>query len=184
MTLSRSISDSLESSEESLFRTFVTNIISLQKQLYVQFRTYRVFRERLLTAVNLPEIQVALRDIIPCTSRTSGQQDLNQLSGNKNMAGSTSACLSHIEEEGSGAPHLLGKMFGGDASGTSNPPWKTFITERSRTQGGRGGGLPLSKQLSPEWMRGVKRCFVSCLDHMPNDLHAREEVTAAITKLK
>lgn len=65
MALSRSLAESPGESKVSvfrIFRMFVAKLMSLQKQLDIQYHTDAFLRDRLLTAVVIPAIQWALRD--------------------------------------------------------------------------------------------------------------------------
>lgn len=89
------MSDRPDSSEVSVFRPFVSKLMSLQKKLDLQNHTDSFLRDRILTAVDLPAIQVAFRDRMLRTSQQAVSRISNQLSDEKNKAGSTSSCLSH-----------------------------------------------------------------------------------------
>lgn len=181
MTLSNYMAKSPKESEVSVFRTFVAKLMSLQKQLDPSYHDDSFLRDRLLTAVDLPAVQVTLRDRMPRSSQQAVNRIANQLCDRPRSAGSIAACATLDDSDGEAnaeANYSLGKVYGGEAKGVPKKPWKAKRNGRPyRSRHPR-------KRLSPDWIRGVKGCFVCGQDHRASTRHSREEVTSAINKLK
>lgn len=62
MTLKKFMAENPTQSETSTLRTFVSKLISLQKQLDRPYNFDSFLEYRLLTAVDMPAIQLTLRD--------------------------------------------------------------------------------------------------------------------------
>lgn len=75
MRLSTEIGKEPDESEVTVFHKFVSDLISLQKQLDVSYHDDRFLRDRLLAAVDLPSVQATLRDRITRNS----QQAINSI---------------------------------------------------------------------------------------------------------
>ena len=170
MTLSKAMSNAPEESEVTVFRQFVSKLMSLQHQLDPTYHSDNFLRDRLLTAVDIPAIQATLRDRMPRTSQQAVNRVANQLCDQSRSAGSNSACF--IDEKSS-ANYTLGRSYGGDAKRETKKPWHNNKNP--------GGG---KRRLCPAWMRGVKGCFVCGEDHNANTRHSKDEVTKAVNKLK
>lgn len=93
MTLSKSMTESPTQSEEEVFRNFVAKIMSLQMQLNSKYHMYTFLRDRLLTAVDISAIQIALRDRLSRTSNQDVNRLADQLAHNTQSAGSISVCV-------------------------------------------------------------------------------------------
>lgn len=74
MSLIEEMSEYPEKSDLKFFRKSVSNLMSLQYQLDITYRTDQFLRDRLLTSVNIPAIQSTLQDRLSGTS----QQDINR----------------------------------------------------------------------------------------------------------
>lgn len=160
-----------DASEVAIFRKFVLDLILLQNQLDKTYHADKFLRDRLLTSIDIPAIQNSLCDRLP----RNIQQAINcvavQLSDRVKTAGIEAACVSEDIEE---ANYSLGKTNGGEAKGPVKKPFK-----------GRGSlGRAPGRRLNSNWMRGVRGCFVCGQDHRANTRYSRDEVTAAINKLK
>lgn len=70
-------SKSPDRSQMYVFLGFVTELISLQKQLYVSYPGDRYFRGQILTTVGLPNVHTALFDMIPGTSEIAIYRSAN-----------------------------------------------------------------------------------------------------------
>lgn len=82
--------------------------------------------------------------------------------------------------------YSLGRTFGGGAKRKTKRPFKggrpgAKYSGQGQSNSDRRYG---NGQLRSSWMKGVKGCFVCGKDHLANSRHSREEVTAAIEKLK
>lgn len=98
MTLSEEMSRNPGESEVVVFRKFVSRLMSLQKELRPNYHSDDILRDRLLTALNIPSIQVTLRDRIPRTSQQAVNRVANQLSDKPRSAGSSLAMVSQEED--------------------------------------------------------------------------------------
>lgn len=125
--------------------------------------------------MDIPTIQNTLKDRLPRTSHQLINRVATQLSERKESAGSTITCLSNSDNNinTDSVNYSLGKQYGGDAKPQMKKPWKT---NQSTTR--------TYRRLCPQWMRGVKGCFVCGENHRANTRHPPHEVTAAIEKLK
>lgn len=183
MQLSDKMSKAPHESEVSVFRNFVARLMSLQKQLHPNYHSDEFIRDRLLTTVDIPSIQVTLRDRVPRSIHRAVNRIANQLSDKPKTVGSTATFLTEPEEQDDDETfYSLGKTYGGDAQRPVTKSWEkvNYHRRKGQTQGGRKN----EKRLSPYWMRGIKGCFVCGKDHRANTRHPREEVIEAINRLK
>ena len=187
MKLSEAMNEDPKESEATVFRNFTASLMSLQNQLDDTYHDDKFLRDRLLTAVDIPSIQSSLRDRLPRTSQQAINRVAIQLSDRKRSAGSNAACTVEDNE----TFYSLGKTYGGEAIKDTKKPWSNRShtktpNHRDNKYNNRPGNKPgwRGRRLSSEWMRGVKGCFVCGQDHMANNRHSREEVTAAINRLK
>lgn len=65
MSLTQSMQRDPNSSEAAVFRTFVARLMGIKKQLEVPYHGDIYSSDRLLTVVDVPEIQESLRDRLP-----------------------------------------------------------------------------------------------------------------------
>lgn len=93
MTLSKSMAQDPGLSEVSVFQSLVTKMMSLHKQLYTQYHTDTLLSDRLVKAVDIPEIHTTLLDGLPRASHQAVNRIANQLSNNETPAGSRYACF-------------------------------------------------------------------------------------------
>lgn len=184
MLLTEAMAEEPDESEVTIFRKFVAKLTSLQNQLDPTYQTDQFLRDRLLTAVDIPSIQSTLRDRLPRTSQQTINRVANQLSDKKKTAGSNSVCMTSAYTNVPYKTHdpyenhvhySLGKTYGGDARNATKKPWSNRPSRPNNSDG---------RRINSGWMRGVKGCFVCGGNHRANTRHKREEVTAAITKLK
>lgn len=68
MSLTKTMEDRPGESQMSLFRSFAARLMSLQHQLQKDYHTDKYLRDRLMSAVEIPDIQNTLRDRTPRTS--------------------------------------------------------------------------------------------------------------------
>lgn len=76
MKLWTALTGELEELEVTVFRKFIARLMSLQKQLDSFYHEDLYLSHRLLTAIDIPHIQAALRARLP----RNNQQDTNRLS--------------------------------------------------------------------------------------------------------
>lgn len=93
MKINKSMYEKPSLPEVLVFRTFGARLISLQKKVNRKYHTDGFLRDLFLTAVEVPAIQVSLRDHIPRSSNQALNRVANQLSDKINSAGSASAFL-------------------------------------------------------------------------------------------
>lgn len=148
----------------AVFRKLVAKLMSLQHQLDPTYHTDQVLRDRLMTDVYLPKIQSTLRYRIPRPTHQAVNRIANQLCDKEYSAGSTSPCI--LEETSNTTQdeelYSLSKTYGGDAKRITKRPWIKKDKYRG-TLNTRG-----FKLLIPNWMKGIKGCFVCGKDHMAN----------------
>lgn len=173
MSLSEAMLEEPNEAEVTVLRTFVVNLMSLQNRLDESYHTDQFLRDLILTDVNIPSIQSALRDRLPTTIQEAANRIANQFSEKKKSAGSNLVCLARDYE----AMYSLGKTYGGDERRNTKTPWANIRGRHTQKDTPR-------RRLSPEWMEGVKGGFVCGEDHRESSRHKKEEVTAAINKLK
>lgn len=119
MSLSRDMEGCPNESEISVFRAFISRVMSLQHQLHDEYHSDIQLRDRLLTAVDIPTIRDTLRDKRPRTSHQLIHLVPNRLSTNKKTAGTISAHLAtrqQVFEEDSlcDIMYSLGQFYGGN----------------------------------------------------------------------
>lgn len=88
MKLTESMLQNREESEVEVIRRFVARLMNLQKQLDTSFHGDRYFRYRLLNAVDIANIQEALRDKMPGSSQLEVNRIENRLWNKSSSAGS------------------------------------------------------------------------------------------------
>lgn len=147
MTLSKAMSQSPHESDVSVFRTFVTKLMTLQKQLDTPYHTVGFLRDRRLIVVDPPAIHGSFRDRMPRSSQQAVHRISNQLSDEVKSSGSACACVAHLEDEESDAVcpevmYALCKTFGGNARQNHKTPWATSSNFRGRGNISSRGGKP------------------------------------------
>ena len=85
MSLSEAIRDNPDESEVSTFRSFVDKLMSLQHQLHKDYHTDRYLRDRLMTAVDIKEINDSLKDRVPRNAHQLFNRVANRLSSRKSQ---------------------------------------------------------------------------------------------------
>lgn len=93
MSLSSAMEKKPEESEVSLFRTFVSNLMSLHNQLYLEYHSDLHLRDRLFNAVNPPSIKDSIKYRTPRTAHQPINRVSNRLSINPRTARSVSALV-------------------------------------------------------------------------------------------
>lgn len=127
MKLSKALAEIIAEAEVSVFRTFTTLLMSLQKQLSFQYHTKHFLRDTMLTAVDIPAMQTKLLDRTPRSSHQAVNRNINHLCDKPHSAGSSTACTIHEEnddDDKEAIHYSLGKTFGGDARRTPKLPWR------------------------------------------------------------
>lgn len=176
-----------EASELSGFRKFVACLMSLQKQLHSNYHNDEFLRDRLqTTAVDIPAIQVTLRDRIPHTSQQADNMISKQLSDKEKSAGSPAIFLS---ESSDGQPegeelYSLGSSYGVYSRRKVKHPWKKGASFQRRPEKPRHTGTNAGRRIGPHWMKGIKWCFLWGRYHVENEKHPRKEVSKSINRLK
>lgn len=87
MSLSQEMDTKPESGEVDVFRDFVKRLRSLQKQLETRYHGDQFLRHRLLTAVDILNIKIALNDCMPRTSQEVTNRTTSKLSYKPMTAG-------------------------------------------------------------------------------------------------
>lgn len=183
VSLSLELRKNPNKSEVEVFNAVIAKLTGFQKQLDADYQRDRYLRDRLLTAIDIPSLQDPLRDRLPRTAQQAIQRTIRRLSDKPKTAGTLIAHVATPETdpaEKEEQPHdceahySLGQKYGGQAQ----KPMKTYGPKHA-DRSNRGG-----RRLKSGWMRGVKGCFVCGRNHLANDKHPREEVTAAIRRLK
>lgn len=85
--LAEKVSNNPDTSEVEILRRFVARLMSLQKQLTRVITTTKFLRDPLMTAVDIPSVQVVLRDRIICTTQQLANRIANFLSDIPKTAG-------------------------------------------------------------------------------------------------
>ena len=116
---------------------------------------------------------------MPKKSHEAVNRVANQLCDQDKSAGSNISCVVDEEPEPFEANYSLGKTYGGSAKREIKPPWRN-----RPNNGNRPNYQPRGRRLCPDWMKGVKGCFVCGQDHRANTRHSNEEVKKAIDRLK
>lgn len=80
-------------SEVAVFRWFVARFITLQKQIYSKYQGDGYLVDRLLTTVDIPEIQASLKDRMPRNAQTAIHRISTQLSAKPRTVGEVSVQL-------------------------------------------------------------------------------------------
>lgn len=183
MSLTKAMTDEPEESEVEIFRKFVAKMISLQKQLDDVYHADHFLRDRLLTAVDIPKIQLTLRDRMPRNSQNAIQRVANQLSDKLRSAGTNIVCSAEDDStDQTKILYSLGKTFGGDAKTQPKNPWPSK-SRRYYNKDEERRRRP-HRQLNSAWWKGVKGCFVCGKDHLARTRHGKDEITKAIDKLR
>lgn len=179
MRLSTELADVPNKSQSEVFLEFVAELTRLQKQMDTTYHPDRFLRDhQLFTSVYVPEIQILLRDRIPWASEAAMICVAERLSGNKKTVGTSSAYIAKNEiigdqtrcddEEKENDPRVLytlGQTYRGDAKRTMRTPWKMGQMA--------GDGR---KRTSPEWLQGLKGCFVCGRENMARYKHPQDQI--------
>lgn len=83
MSLTWSMEDRPDESQKTGFRSFAAHLVSLQNKLEKGYHTDRYLRDRLMSAVDIPEMQNALRDGVTPTSHPIINRVANRMSTRK-----------------------------------------------------------------------------------------------------
>ena len=198
LSLTTAIREKPEESEVTIFRSFVDKLMSLQYQLHEDYHTDRYLRDRLMTAVDIPSINESLKDRVPRNAQQLVNRVANRLSGRKNSSSSTdqgyiAQGMNHdkmgdMKDE---AMYSIGQSYGGEAKrpvkrygGRSNQGQYQQPNTYRKHQGNSSYQQNRNRRFSSNWLRGIKGCFVCRKDPFAREKHSREEITAAIEKLK
>lgn len=123
------------SSEMEVFLNFTAILSNLQKQLDTPYHADRYFSYQLLTAVDMPDIQAILRDLLPRTSEQSIARIANRMSEKNKTAGSDSSSSRAFNVESSDVTadtddenevnYTLVQSYSSEAKKTVQPAWKS-----------------------------------------------------------
>lgn len=97
--LYRYMSDDSKSSRVSVFRAFVTRLMSFQKHLYQSYRTDFFLLDLLHIATQTSAIQTTLQHGMPRTSQQAVNPIVDHLWDRPRTAGSSMACCARHEEK-------------------------------------------------------------------------------------
>lgn len=175
MTLLDTMTKDPSKYEVTEFRKFLARLMRLHNQLDVTYHTDQFLRDRLVTAVNIPQMQSSLRDHLPRSNQKEINRTSSELSNEKRLGGKNSACLIDTDEDEE--MYSLGRRYGGDERQNSKEP------SMNRTSGGRNNNNR-PRRLNRDWMKGEKDCFLCGGDHRENTRHKRGKGTSAIDKFK
>lgn len=93
MSLSDEFGKHPDQSQMEVFQSFTSRLMQLQKQLDLPYHGDRYLRDQILTAVDIPSIQMVFRDKIPRTAEQAINRIANRLSEQRNTAGSSVAYM-------------------------------------------------------------------------------------------
>lgn len=153
-----------EESEASLLRKFVARLVMFQIQLDYKYKGDGFLIDQLLTAVDIPIIQIALKDRITRKPQHAVHLISNRLSDNPRTAGAECATYNNeyiINRQNDEAHYSLGNTFGGAA----RKPMKQFRRPFNNQDRNPEGYQGQRKWLNSVWMRGVKGCFACGEQH-------------------
>lgn len=194
MKLTEAMSLEPEKSELDVFKSFVDKMMALQQQLHSSYHGDRQLRDRIMNSVDIARIQDALTDRPPRTTQQLIERIATKLSHRPKTAGASSAYMSHEAPDRNRydgedqAMYTLGQRYHGDATRRLKHYGPKRGGRYRREDGGNkhaGRKLNWKKRGPPWWLKGVKGCLVCHEEgHMAAEKHSREEVSAAIKRLK
>lgn len=185
MKLTDAMRETPDAPEVQVFREFVDKLMSLQHQLHEDYHTDRYLRDRLMTAIDIPNISDSLKDRVPRNAHQLVNRVANRLSGRKNSSGTTLTFIGKHNNQSEPknkdeALYSIGQNYGGEAKGKVKRYGQAGYRQNQKNSQQNGN----RRRIASSWLRGVKGCFVCGKDHYANQKHPRDEVTAAINKLK
>lgn len=126
-----------------------------------------------MTAVNIPSIQVSLKDRRPRTAQQLANRIINYLSEEPKTAGSSGAHLACGTYDSGHKKDMctIVQNYGGAAKRMIKSYGKSGSCGSSYSRGKRYGALP-QKRLNPLWIRGMKACLVCGTDHLARQQHS------------
>lgn len=104
-----------------VFRKFVAKLMTLQNQLDSTIHTVQLLRNSLVTSLDIPPIQVPLRDRLPLPSKQAVNSIANQISDKPRTVGTNSVCI--MDGFSDEANSALGEPFRGKARRPTRVPW-------------------------------------------------------------
>lgn len=121
MRLAISLGRDPDEFQVTVFRKFVVDLISLQKQLDTYYHDDHFLRDRLLTSIDIPLVQAAFKDRLPRNSQQAIKGIAIQLREHKKSAGVSAACIAQEEDLGF---YSLDKYYHGKARRPTKKPFK------------------------------------------------------------
>lgn len=167
LRLTEAMKEEPEKSEVEVFRSFSFKLTTLQKQLSRHYQHDDFLRDQIIIATDIPNVQQSLRERIPSSAQEAVNRIATFLSHHPKTAGAYISNESNSEE--SSAMYSLGQKFGGGARKESNGGHK-YKTKNHR--------------ISPNWLRGIKGCYVCGKAHRARSRHSPSEVKEAIQRIK
>ena len=168
LRLTKAMQEAPEKSEIEVFRDLSNRLTQIQRQLDKSYRTDNFLRDQLLVAADLTSIKQSMRERVPKTAQEATQRIATFLSSEAGSAGSNAFfnCDTAFNE----ALYSLGSKYGGEA--------------KRNLKGYQKGNRKGAAKISSKWFAGVKGCYVCGKNHMARTRHSRDEIMAAIKKLK
>lgn len=150
-------------SQSAVFREMCDSLVSIQRQLDLDYRKPLFLRDQLISAADLPNIKRALKENHPKTAHDAMQRIALLLSDQPGTAGST-------EIEDGNVFYGLGTRFGGQA-------------ERKVSKN-NAKSLSWKRDKNRRRLARLKGCWVCGKDHFAHKFHSKEEVKTALNKHK
>ena len=148
MRLSAQMRENPDSSELQVFRSMVTKLSKLQRQLEKEYRGDVFLRDQIIIASDLPAAQQSMRERVPKSSADATNRISTFLSNEAKSAGSF---VTIIEEDS--ILYSTANRFGGDAKKNLK-------------------GSKKSRSIS-KWLAAHKGCFVCKKDHRARQHHTK-----------
>lgn len=160
--LSKFMKETPEKSESDVFQKLSLELTQTQRQLSKHYRHDDFLRDQLIIAVDIPNIQQALRERVPSSAQEAVQRIATFLSNEPGSAGSYLSDDAMISVNGT---------YGGNARKTM---------KGSRLKNGKNNCI----RLSSRWLAGQNGCWVCGKSHKAKERHSKEEIVEAIEKLR
>lgn len=138
MTFKNAMQKIQDGSEITVFRSFGSNLTSLQYQLHENYHTDWYLRDQLMTYIDIPNIRDTLKDRVPRTSHQIVRRVASTLYNKKNSSESAAYLADKYRHPDVGLNHnenedmySLGQNYGGEAV----KRWRDMereVTERIR----------------------------------------------------
>lgn len=154
-----------DKSQTAVFRDLCARLSRIQRQLHMDYRPDRFLKDQIVLSADLPSVSRALKEKPPITSHEATQRIAALLSDETISA----SCNASIDNEDQ-LHYSLGKRLGGEAE----RPYRISRKRKDKSET-RSDRMMLSK---------VKGCWVCGKEHPARKYHPREEVEAAVNRLK